>query len=91
MDEKHIVNLLENEVITKVFGHSSTMIDCLKFKTNLGNVYGPYGDEEVLLRKPCKPRSSRKIYLHSFRGASVETDDLRVIVHISCRWVHFEE
>ena len=35
--------LAPNEWIVRVDGRSGTYVDQLKFTTNLGNVYGPYG------------------------------------------------
>lgn len=39
----HSFNLAANENIVRVDVRSGTYIDQLKFTTNLGNVYGPYG------------------------------------------------
>lgn len=39
----HSFNLAANESIVRVDGRSGKYVDQLKFTTNLGNVYGPYG------------------------------------------------
>jgi len=42
-DQHNIINLGEDQYITKVTGRSGEYIDQITFKTNDGIVYGPYG------------------------------------------------
>lgn len=88
--EPHEITLKKGEVITDVFARSGWMVDNLKFTTNFGNVYGPYGGDEDNGGSigMCTPNTKRTRYLHSFKGV---TSKKCGIVHMSFRWITFDE
>lgn len=89
--EKHDIALRRGEVITDVTVRSKVMIHSLKFTTNLGNVYGPFGCEKGKIRK-CTPNTKYMRFLHSFKGVSLRTFEEDIsIAHLSFRWVTFDE
>lgn len=87
---EHEFSLEENEVITKINVRSGWMIDSLKFFTNFGREYGPFGGSggsEIT----ASSNNDGISYLHSFDGKVVMAQGYLGITCLKFVWVSYGE
>lgn len=84
---EHSFSLEENEVITMVTVRSGFMIDNLKFQTNFGRIFGPFGGPGGGERTETCPDASG--YLHSLGGKVVLAQGYLGITCLKFVWVTF--
>ncbi|XP_052069867.1 kelch-like protein 31 [Mytilus californianus] len=88
---EHEFSLEENEVITKINVRSGWMIDSIKFFTNFGREFGPFGGPGGTEIKTESLYNDAMSYLHSFDGKVVMATGYLGITCMKFVWVSYRE
>lgn len=82
--------LQESEYITRVIIHSGWMMDSIKFETNLGKSYGPWGGDGGGERI-CVSPNGRVGCLHSFAGVDINSGGCSAVHRVRLGWATMED